>query len=109
MRDERATRVHRVTRKGARTESPPGLAAGPPLLFWGAVRAGPGPQPGRACSRTVPISPASSTQAHRPDPGAFMLGLGRPLSPAVFTAGGSLAGAGNRLAGLCPLPPAALS
>ena len=45
MRDKRATRVHRVMRKGTHTKSHYRLATRTLLLFRGSVGADPGPQP----------------------------------------------------------------
>lgn len=68
-RDERATRVHRVLRKGPHTESRCRLAVGTPVLFRGA-----GPQLLSVQERAVPMSQASSMKVHGPDPCAHMLG-----------------------------------
>lgn len=75
-RDERATRVHRVPRKGPHTESRCMLAAGIPVLFWGAGGSGPWLSLMSVKEWTVPMSQATSTEAHGPDPCIHMLGVG---------------------------------
>lgn len=65
-----------MPRKGPHTESRCMLAAGIPVLFWGAGGSGPWLSLMSVKEWTVPMSQATSTEAHGPDPCIHMLGVG---------------------------------